>query len=77
MKILLRNSILTLLLPIGASVVAFAKPVPPPPPPAPCPAYDPSCKPKPAAAPEVDPSLAVAGIALLGGALTALRARRK
>lgn len=81
MKSILKYAILTLLVVLGTSVAANAKPEdhrfdPPPPP-----RWDhddrkdwKSNDPK---APEVDPSLAVVGFSLLAGSLTVLRARNR
>jgi LPXTG-motif cell wall-anchored protein len=69
MKSLMKYAVLTLVLTFGASVAANAAPLPP------CKDGGPSACSK--SAPEVDPSLAGAGIALLGGTLVVLRARRR
>jgi hypothetical protein len=66
MKNHLKFAILTLVLALGASTVAFAGPPPPPP-------HGPTPPRKPA--PEVDPSLAIAGISLLAGTLVVVRSR--
>jgi len=68
MRSFLKVAILTLVLAFGASVAAHAVP---------CASVEPNCKPIPKPAPEVDPSLAVAGISFLAGTLTVLRARRR
>jgi LPXTG-motif cell wall-anchored protein len=49
----------------------YSPPPPPPPPPPPSPRSPAKT------APEVDPSLALGGLTLLGGTLTVLRSRRK
>jgi hypothetical protein len=64
MKSLLRYTVLTFALAVGASTLAHATP---------CATTDRNCKP--AAAPEVDPSLAAVGVSLLAGGLAVLRAR--
>lgn len=74
MKKLVKYTILTLVLVLGTSTAAHAKPgkwYDPP-----KPRYDPppKCDPTPIA-PEVDPGLAIGGFSLLAGALTVLRTR--
>ena len=66
MRNLIKLALLTVVVAFGASVAANATP---------CPSTRPNCNTSPA--PEVDPSLAGAGIALLGGTLVVLRARRR
>jgi hypothetical protein len=65
MKNFVKYTLLTLVLTFGVSTAAHA---------APCSTVDFNCKPS---APEVDPSLAVAGFSLLAGTLTVLRARSR
>jgi hypothetical protein len=70
MKRYARFALMSLILVFGVSTVAKAD----------CPWWDPWCSPppkKPAPAPEIDPSLAVSGLALLAGSLTVLRARKR
>ena len=74
MKNLLKYAFLGLALTLSVSTNAHAGdwgwrlPKPPPPPPPPLPKRN--------LAPEVDPSLAISGLALLAGTLTVVRARR-
>jgi hypothetical protein len=65
MKNFVKFALLTLVLAFGASTAANA---------APCATTNFNCKPS---APEVDPSLAAAGISLLAGTLTVVRARSR
>jgi hypothetical protein len=65
-KNLAKYTFLTLVLAFGFSAAAHATPTP-------CASWNPNCKPTPA--PEVDPSMAVAGISLLAGTLAVVRAR--
>jgi hypothetical protein len=70
---LLKYSALALTLVLGSTALAHARPYDGPqgwnyPPPPPIPSHT---------APEVDPSLALSGFALLGGSLTVLRSRRR
>jgi hypothetical protein len=74
MKKLLNYALLTLILAFGASIAAKADPkggLPP------CKPDGPSACTQPKSAPEVDPGLAVAGISLLAGSLTVMRARSR
>lgn len=73
MKMLLKYSLAALVIALGTSTAAHADPPwwhhdPP--------HYRPHSA-KPNVAPEIDPSLAVSGLALLGGTLTVVRARRR
>ncbi len=71
----MKYSVLALALSLSVSAKAHAHgddrhhPPPPPPPPSKCGGDR--------VAPEVDPSLAMGGLTLLGGTLTVLRARRR
>lgn len=67
-KCLLFAAMLGLFTAPGALALRFAPP-PPPPPPQP--------QPKPHTAPEIDGAMAASGLALLGGSLVVVRARRK
>jgi len=69
MKNLIKYAFLTLVFVFGVSAAANASPTPEP-----CSTINPTCK---KAAPEVDPSLAVAGISLLAGTLAVVRARAR
>lgn len=64
MKTALKSSLLALALAVAVSPMAQAK------------HHDPKPNDPPNTAPEVDPSMAFAGLALLGGTLTVLRSRR-
>ena len=64
MKTALKSSLLALALAVTMSPMAQAK------------HHDPQPNDPPNTAPEVDPSMAFAGLALLGGTLTVLRSRR-
>jgi len=68
MRKLLKYAIPTLVLAFGVSTIANATPTP-----SPCATAVPCKK----SAPEVDPSLAVAGISLLAGTLAVVRARSR
>jgi len=65
-----KYAILTLVFAFGLSIATSATPTP-----APCPSTDKNCKPS--SAPEVDPALAISGLALLTGSLTVIRMRRR
>jgi hypothetical protein len=67
LKKLLKYSLLGLTLTAAASSAAFADPWK---------HHDPP-KPEPRNAPEVDPSLAISGLSLLGGTLVVLRTQRR
>lgn len=69
MKNFQKKSVLVLGLILVMGTVVHASPAPPSPPSAPTPAT-------PKRAPEIDPSLAISGVALLAGSLAVLRARR-
>lgn len=66
MRNLIKYALLTVVVAFGASIAANAVP---------CASVNPNCKPS--AAPELDISLAAAGISLLGGTLAVVRARRR
>jgi hypothetical protein len=78
MKKILKYSLFGLALAVGASTAAHADPWRhhDPPRPEPWHQHDPA-RPELRAAPEVDSSLAVSGLSLLGGTLAVLRARRR
>ena len=65
MKKTLKYSFVVFAFALGLSTAAYAGPVSSVP------------KPSPKAAPEVDPTVVVSGLALLGGTLAALRMRRR
>ena len=73
MKTFLKYSLLVLTLFLTTVPSAFGGPHTPPPPPHQGPPPPP---PRPTTAPEVDPSLAVSGLALLVGSLSVAHARR-
>ena len=74
MRNLLKHTLLIFALALCASSAAFATSSPTPAP-VPCSTADLKCKP--AAAPEIEPGLAVVGVAVLAGGLAVLRARRR
>lgn len=84
MKKFLQYALMAMVLAVGALSHAQAGggPPPPPPPPPPGPADSGPTPPPPppppnSTAPEIDPGVAVAGFALLGGSLAVLRSRRR
>jgi hypothetical protein len=77
MKTFLKYSLLVLALSLTVVPSAFGGPHSPPPPPPPNPPHQgPPPPPRPTTAPEVDPSLAISGLALLVGSLSVAHARR-
>jgi hypothetical protein len=71
----LRFAVLTLVVALVASTAAFAGHGGPPPPPPPPPQHGPPPPQPGKPAPEVDPSLALAGISFLAGTLAVVRSR--
>lgn len=70
MRNFLKYAIPTIVLGLGISAAASAATST-----APCAAVNPNCKP--ATAPEIDPSLAIAGISFLAGTLMVVRVRHR